>query len=144
MLFNDLPKRWGVYEIVSPPLTRLAAEERHLCTEWYSDKTVRSCAFKFAVAALLTLCVGVNVLEASGRWDRTFRDANDEAGVVAVVLCVGIAVVTAGAMLARFRGSATSSQWTPVVPATWTAASANADHLTLPARAPTVFVLLRI
>ena len=44
------------------------------------------------VAALLMLCVGVHALELSGRWDRTFEDANDEAGVIAIVLCIGVAV----------------------------------------------------
>jgi heme A synthase len=47
---------------------------------------------KWLIVALLALCVGVQMLEASGHWDRTFRDANDEAGVVVVVLCIGIAI----------------------------------------------------
>ena len=54
---------------------------------------------KLFVAILLVLCVGIHVLELSGRWDRTFQDANDEAGIVAVVLCIGVAVTIAGTLL---------------------------------------------
>jgi len=64
-------------------------------------RTVRTLAGKLLVAALLTLCVGIHVLEVSGRWDRTFQDANDEAGIVAVVLCIGVAVSVAGTILKR-------------------------------------------
>jgi hypothetical protein len=39
----------------------------------------------------------------SGRWDHTFQDANDEAGIVAAILCVGIAVAVAGTLLKRIR-----------------------------------------
>ena len=60
---------------------------------------------KFFVAALLTLCLGVQLLEMSGRWDRTMNDANDEAGVVAIVLCVGAAVAAVGTLLSRIRFS---------------------------------------
>ena len=56
---------------------------------------------KLFAAALLTMCVGIHVVELSGRWDQTFQDANDEAGIVAVVLCIGIAVAVAGAVLKR-------------------------------------------
>ena len=48
---------------------------------------------------MLALCVGVHVLEVSGRWDRTFADASDEAAIVAVVLCIGIAISIAGTVL---------------------------------------------
>lgn len=58
-------------------------------------------------ATLLTLCVGVHVLEVSGRWDQTFQDANDEAGIVAVVFCVGAALFAAGTLLSRLRQSRT-------------------------------------
>jgi hypothetical protein len=64
---------------------------------------VRSIVGKLLVAALLTLCVGVHLLEVSGRWDRTFHDAEDEAGLVAVVLCIGVAISTAGAALKGIR-----------------------------------------
>jgi hypothetical protein len=55
------------------------------------------------MAVLLTLGIGVQLLELSGRWDQTIQDANDEAGIVAVVLCIGVALTTAGALLARMR-----------------------------------------
>ena len=54
---------------------------------------------RLLAALLLTLAVGVQVLEASGRWDATWSDANDEAAIVAVVLCVGVAMATAAARL---------------------------------------------
>jgi hypothetical protein len=46
-------------------------------------------------ATLLTLCVGLQVLEATGRWDRTLQDTGDEAVIVTVVLCIGAALVVA-------------------------------------------------
>jgi hypothetical protein len=64
-------------------------------------RAVHGIVGKLFAAALLTLCVGVHVLEMSGRWDRTFQDANDEAGIVAVVLCIGVAVSVAGTILKR-------------------------------------------
>jgi hypothetical protein len=41
------------------------------------------------VSAMLALCVGLYVLEMSGRWDRTLPDTTDEVALVVVVLCVG-------------------------------------------------------
>jgi hypothetical protein len=58
---------------------------------------------KLLAAALLILCVGVHLLEVSGRWDRTLQDANDEAGLVAVVLCIGIAASVARGLLNAIR-----------------------------------------
>jgi hypothetical protein len=46
-------------------------------------------------ATLLTLCVGLQVLEASGQWDQTLKDAGDEAIIVTVVLCIGSGLVAA-------------------------------------------------
>ena len=46
-------------------------------------------------ATLLTLSIGLQVLEATGRWDRTFQDSGDEAAIVTVVLCIGAALVVA-------------------------------------------------
>jgi hypothetical protein len=66
---------------------------------------VRRLAGKLFVAVLLTLCVGVYVVEMSGRWDRSIQDANDEAGFVAIVLCVGVALSAAGSLITRIRTS---------------------------------------
>jgi len=49
----------------------------------------------FLAATLLTLCVGLQVLEATGRWDQTIQDTGDEAVIVTVVLCIGAALVVA-------------------------------------------------
>jgi len=59
------------------------------------------------LAVLIVLGLGVQLLEASGHWDRTFKDANDEIGVVAVVLCIGIAISLIAAIVKRLRPSHT-------------------------------------
>jgi hypothetical protein len=64
---------------------------------------VRIIVGKLFASILLTLCIGIHVLEASGHWDQTFQDANDEAVIVAVILCVGVAVAAAGARLSALR-----------------------------------------
>jgi hypothetical protein len=66
-------------------------------------RVVPGVAGKLFVAFLLTLCVAVYLLEMSGRWDRSIQDANDEAGFVAIVLCIGVAVSVAGSPVARMR-----------------------------------------
>ncbi len=58
---------------------------------------------KHLAGALLALCIGVQLLESSGRWDQSLRDANDEAGIVAAVLCVGVAIAIARTLIARVR-----------------------------------------
>jgi hypothetical protein len=58
---------------------------------------------KLVAATLLVLCIGVQVVEASGQWDRAIKDTNDEAIVVVIVLCIGAAVAAAGALLAHVR-----------------------------------------
>ena len=64
---------------------------------------VRGILTKLFVVGLLSACVGVHVLEASGRWDRSLTDANDEAGIIAIVLCVGVAISFAGTVLKATR-----------------------------------------
>ena len=70
---------------------------------------VRPTVGKLFAATLLVLCIGVQVLEASGRWDRALKDTNDEAIILVVVLCIGAAVATGGARLARSRPASISS-----------------------------------
>ena len=65
--------------------------------------TVRGLFWKFFVATLLAVCVVVYALDLSGRWDRTIKDANDEAGIVTVVLCVGAAVAAFGTLVTRVQ-----------------------------------------
>ena len=64
---------------------------------------LRGILTKLLVVGLLAACIGVHVLEASGRWDRSLTDANDEAGIVAIVLCVGMAISVAGTLLKANR-----------------------------------------
>ena len=56
---------------------------------------------KLLAAVLLTLCVAVQALEATGHWDRTLQDSGDEAVIVAVVLCIGAALLAAAAFRRR-------------------------------------------
>ena len=56
---------------------------------------------KLLIAAMLTLCVGVQVLEATGQWDRAIKDTDDEAIIVVLVLCVGAALAAAAGVLTR-------------------------------------------
>ena len=70
---------------------------------------VRGTAGRLFVATLLTLCVVISALELSGRWDRSLQDADDEAGFVAIVLCVGVALSTAGSLIAHIRTSRATS-----------------------------------
>ena len=60
-------------------------------------------AGKLFIAALLTVAVGLYALELSGRWDQTLQDTNDEAGLVAIVLCIGVALSTAAVQLIHHR-----------------------------------------
>jgi hypothetical protein len=62
---------------------------------------VRIAIGKLLAATLLTVCVAVQTLEATGHWDRTFQDSGDEAIVVAVVLCIGAALLAAAAIRRR-------------------------------------------
>jgi uncharacterized membrane protein len=65
---------------------------------------------RLMLAVLLALCVGVQLLEASGRWDLTLRDANDEASIVVVVLCVGVAVAVVARFVANVRPSGSAAR----------------------------------
>jgi len=56
---------------------------------------------KWLIALLITLCLGLQVLEATGRWDHALQDTGDEAVIVAIVLCIGSGIVVAAAMRAR-------------------------------------------
>jgi hypothetical protein len=66
-------------------------------------RDVRFTVGRMLAAALLTLCVGLQVLEATGRWDRTIQDTGDEAVIVTVILCVGAALGVAAAVRQRLR-----------------------------------------
>jgi hypothetical protein len=56
---------------------------------------------KIGVVVLLLLCLGVPAAEATGYWDTAIQDTSDELSVVAVALCVGVAVSAAGTVVAR-------------------------------------------
>ena len=58
-------------------------------------RVVRGTIGTWLAATLLTLAIGLLVVEATGRWDRSFQDTGDEAVIVTLVLCVGAALVVA-------------------------------------------------
>jgi hypothetical protein len=82
---------------------------------------VRPTVGRLLAAILLALCIGVQVLEASGKWDRALEDTSDEAIIVVVVLCIGAAVAKAGTLLARVRLSRIASHivLTAMSPSVW-------------------------
>src|SRR2546427_5774389 len=98
------------------------------------DSEVRRMVGKLFVAGLLTLCLGAQLVELSGRWDHTLQDANDEVGLVAAVLCVGMALTTAGAFLTRLRGTRLACR--KVLAAPTIACGARLIPLTCPNRPP--------
>jgi hypothetical protein len=87
---------------------------------------VRVSIGRLLAAILLTLCVGVQALEASGRWDQTFQDSDDEAIIVTIVLCIGAALLEGGATRLR------------LTPATAILASVAAFVTALPLSVPPV------
>jgi hypothetical protein len=102
---------------------------------------VRPPVGKLLAATLLALCIGVQVLEASGRWDGALKDSNDEAIIVVVVLCIGAAVAAAGALLARVRLSRSGAR---IVLAVTTPSRCSASRLALSISCSSPPVSLRI
>ncbi len=60
---------------------------------------------RFAVAAILAICIGGPIVEMFDQWDHTLQDGNDtEANVVIAALCIGVAVAIGTiAIVARIR-----------------------------------------
>ena len=59
---------------------------------------------RFAIAAILAVCVAAPIAEMFDQWDHTYQDGNDtEANVVVAALCVGVALSVAGVVIARVR-----------------------------------------
>jgi len=74
---------------------------------------------KLVIGAMLILCVGLQVLEATGHWDHALKDTNDEAVIVVVVLCIGIAVAMARALRANLRPTRLVVRLVPAATAAW-------------------------
>ena len=95
---------------------------------------VRRTIGTWLAAMLLTLSIGLQVLEASGQWDRTFQDSGDEAAIVTIVLCIGAALLVAAVAPRRISLSAiyalgvtelaTAFEWLRAV-STWSASSTS-------------------
>jgi len=69
---------------------------------------------KLLAATLLALLVGVQALEATGQWDLTLQDTDDETAIVTVALCIGAALVMAAAIRPRLSPSEERSVIVPV------------------------------
>jgi hypothetical protein len=65
-------------------------------------RIVRGTIGTLLAATLLTLSIGLQILEATGRWDRTLQDTGDEAAIVTAVLCIGAAFVVAAVTRPHF------------------------------------------
>jgi hypothetical protein len=65
---------------------------------------------RFAVAAILAICIGGPVVEMFDQWDHTLQDGNDtEANVVIAALCIGVAVAIGTIVIvARIRALSSS------------------------------------
>jgi len=82
---------------------------------------------KLLIGAMLILCVGLQVLEATGRWDRALKDTTDEAVIVVVVLCIGAAVAMARALRANLRPSRLVVRLVPAAKAAWRSSTSRLD-----------------
>ena len=73
---------------------------------------------RFAVAAILAICIGGPIVEMFDQWDHTLQDGNDtEADVVVAALCIGVAMAIGTMVLvARIRALASNSRLHAVVP----------------------------
>jgi hypothetical protein len=90
-------------------------------------RLVRPTVGKLLAATLLVLCIGLQVLEATGQWDRALKDANDEAVVVVVVLCIGAAVAMAHALRTNLRPTRHSVRRIPAPTAAWRSPESRLD-----------------
>jgi hypothetical protein len=62
---------------------------------------------RFAILAVVAICLGGPIVEMFDRWDHTLQDGNDtEANAVVIALCVGVTFAVAGAVVARLRVAA--------------------------------------
>jgi hypothetical protein len=71
---------------------------------------VRDGVRKTCVVAFLLLCIGIQCAEASGYWDTSIQDTGDELSVVAIALCIGVAVSVAATLVARVRAARATSE----------------------------------
>lgn len=73
---------------------------------------------RFAVAAIVAICLGGPIVEMFDRWDHTLQDGNDtEANVVVAALCIGLAMAIGTiVVVARLRALASNSRRHDVVP----------------------------
>ena len=72
---------------------------------------------RFAIAVIVTICLGSPILELFDRWDPAMPAGTDtEADAVIAALCVGIGFACAGAASLRIRAIANVSERVPLVP----------------------------
>ena len=63
---------------------------------------------RFAIAAILAICIGGPIVEMFDQWDHSLQDGNDtESNVVVAALCIGVAMAIGTiAVVARIRALA--------------------------------------
>ena len=72
---------------------------------------------RFAVAAILAICIGGPLVEMFDQWDHTLQDGNDtEANAVVAALCIGAAMAIGIVVVARLRVLASNSRPSVVAP----------------------------
>ena len=72
---------------------------------------------RFAVAAVLAICIGGPLVEMFDQWDHTLQDGNDtEANAVVAALCIGVAMAIGIVVVARLRVVASNSRPDVVAP----------------------------
>ena len=105
-----------------PENAQLNGRPRTAC---YTRVTVK--LRRFAVAAILAICIGGPIVEMFDHWDHTLQDGNDtEADAVVAALCVGVAMAIGTIVVtARLRALASNSRPHVVVPRIISAAVAS-------------------
>jgi hypothetical protein len=73
---------------------------------------------RFAVAAIVAICIGGPMVEMFDQWDHTLQNGNDtEANAVIAALCIGVAVAIGTAVvIARIRALASNSRLYALAP----------------------------
>ena len=68
---------------------------------------------RFAVVAILAICLGGPIVEMLDQWDHTYQDGNDtEANVVVAALCIGVAIAIGTIVVVeRIRAQASASRF---------------------------------
>jgi hypothetical protein len=87
---------------------------------------------RFAVAAIVAICIGTPIVEMFDQWDHTLQDGNDtEANVAVAALCIGVGfAIGTIVVVTRIRALSSSSRVLTLAPATiWFPATSSAPPI---------------